>query len=144
MRALYFAYGSNLKIERFQERVASAAIVGRARLEGFRLVCDKSGADGSGKANLRADRQGVVWGAVYALDAAHWPALDACERRYMRLQVRVETDAGSLEVQTYRSEALTDEPVPFRWYRRLILEGAREHALPPGYLRELEALPSRE
>jgi gamma-glutamylcyclotransferase (GGCT)/AIG2-like uncharacterized protein YtfP len=144
MRALYFAYGSNLSSGRLLGRVPSARVVGPARLRGFRLRCDKRGADGSGKANLHAEPGGLVWGAVYALDPGDWPALDACETLYARIAVRVEARERELAVQTYRSDALTGDPVPFAWYRRLILEGAREHALPPDYLRALEALPSRD
>jgi gamma-glutamylcyclotransferase (GGCT)/AIG2-like uncharacterized protein YtfP len=143
MRGLYFAYGSNLKRARMRERVPSAEALGRARLQGFRLTCDKHGADGSGKANLRTDARAEVWGALYALDPAHWPALDACETRYERVTVRVEAGTELWTAETYVSEALTSEPVPFHWYWRLILEGAREHALPDTYIRALETLPTR-
>jgi gamma-glutamylcyclotransferase (GGCT)/AIG2-like uncharacterized protein YtfP len=144
MRALYFAYGSNLSSARLRLRVASARVVGAACLRGYRLTCDKRGADGSGKANLCSDAAGRVWGAVYALDPADWPVLDACETLYTRIGVRVEARDRELTAQTYRSDALTGDPVPFAWYRRLILEGAREHDLPEDYLRALEALPSRD
>jgi gamma-glutamylcyclotransferase (GGCT)/AIG2-like uncharacterized protein YtfP len=143
MRVLYFAYGSNLKTERMRERVPSAEVVGPACLHGFRITCDKQGADGSGKANLRHDAWSFVWGAVYAFDPSHWSALDACETRYERVPVRVAAGDEQLDVETYRSQVLTDDPVPFDWYRRLILEGAREHRLPDAYLRALETLPFR-
>jgi len=144
MRALYFAYGSNLSSARLRSRVPSAQVVGAARLRGFRFTCCKRGGDGSGKANLQADGAGVVWGAVYAFDPRAWATLDACETLYTRIAVRVETSDQELEVETYRSDALTDDPVPFAWYRQLILDGAREHALPEDYLRTLVALPSRD
>lgn len=127
-----------------RERVPSAQVVGPARLRGFRLACDKRGADGSGKANLHPHAGSLVWGVVYRLDPADWSALDACETLYQRVAVRVEADGRELAAQSYRSRALTDDPVPFAWYRRLMLEGAREHALPDDYLRTLAALPSRD
>jgi gamma-glutamylcyclotransferase (GGCT)/AIG2-like uncharacterized protein YtfP len=144
MRGLYFAYGSNLKWTRMRQRVPSARVMGRARLPGFRITCDKHGADGSGKANLYADAAAEVWGALYALDPADWPALDACETRYERIAVRVETGAERLLAETYVSEARTADPIPFLWYWRLVLEGAREHALPEAYVRILEMRPTRE
>ena len=90
----YFAYGSNLKLERLRSRIESARFVTRARLAGFRLAMDKSGRDGSGKANLQRDRQAHVWGVVYAIDRSHWARLDGFETGYARVEVRVVTEAG--------------------------------------------------
>ena len=144
MGGLYFAYGSNLHLARMRERVPSAEVVGRARLGGFRLSCDKCGADGSGKANLRTDSRAEVWGALYRLDPADWRILDACETRYERVSVRVEVLAEPRPAETYISEAFTANPVPYDWYWRLVLDGAREHALPADYIRTLQDQPTRE
>ncbi len=38
---------------------------------------------------------------------------------------------------------LTDEPVAFDWYKRLIVEGAREHGLPGDWVATLERLPEK-
>ena len=139
----YFAYGSNLKLERMRDRVPSARPAGAARLPGYRIVCDKLGADGSGKANLRVDAGSCVWGVVYCLDPAHWPDLDACEPGYDRREVEVWCDGQALVAHTYTSLHTTEDPVPFAGYKRLVLEGAREHALPADWLRVLEAWPAR-
>jgi gamma-glutamylcyclotransferase (GGCT)/AIG2-like uncharacterized protein YtfP len=144
MQALHFAYGSNLCSSRLRERVSSAVGVGRARLPGRRLVTDKLGRDGSGKANLREDSAETVWGALYEIDAAHWAELDACELGYSRISLEVVTEAGArLVAQTYVSETFTADPVPFAWYKRLVVEGAREHGLPADYVARLEAWPER-
>ena len=144
MQALYFSYGSNLSLSRMRDRVASAVAVGRARLPGHRLTTDKRGRDGSGKANLRQDPAAAVWGVVYRFLAEHWPALDACERGYARVEVEVALESGErLRVETYVSSLLAPDPVPLAWYKRLILDGAREHGLPAAYLEMLEALPAR-
>jgi gamma-glutamylcyclotransferase (GGCT)/AIG2-like uncharacterized protein YtfP len=144
MQTLYFAYGSNLCSGRMRTRVAGAVTRGRARLPGRRLTTDKLGRDGSGKANLRADASAAVWGVLYAIDSAYWPALDACERGYARVGVAVELDDGeTLRAETYVSEAFTDDPVPRASYKRLIVEGAREHGLPADYIATLEALPEK-
>ena len=143
MRTRYFAYGSNLKLVRMRERVPSAWPEGTARLPGYRLVCDKAGADGSGKANLRADSASEVWGAIYSLDSADWVDLDAHELGYERLLVEVSLRDGKLRAHTYLSPRTTPDPIPFAWYKRLIIEGAREHALPDDWIRTLEAWPER-
>jgi gamma-glutamylcyclotransferase (GGCT)/AIG2-like uncharacterized protein YtfP len=144
MQALYFAYGSNLCASRLRGRVPSAVVVGRARLPGRRLVTDKLGRDGSGKANLREDPSATVWGVIYEIHSAHWAELDACERGYSRVSLEVVTEAGApLLAQTYVSETLTADPVPYAWYKRLVIEGAREHGLPTDYIAMLEAWPEK-
>ena len=144
MQALYFAYGSNLCASRLRRRVASAVVVGRARLPGRRLVTDKLGRDGSGKANLREDAAATVWGVIYEIHSSHWAELDACELGYSRVSLEVVTEAGErLLAQTYVSETLTADPVPYAWYKRLVIEGAREHGLPADYVAMLEAWPER-
>jgi len=141
--ALYFAYGSNLSLERMRARVPSARVMGPGLLRGARLRLDKRGADGSGKANLAADRHGCVWGVAYRLSAAHWGDLDAVEPGYSRVTVELELFGRGVSAETYRSERLTADPVAFDWYKRLIVEGARQHGLPEDYVRHLEALPAR-
>ena len=145
MQSLYFAYGSNLSADRMLERVPSAVARAAARLPGWRLTTDKRGRDGSGKANLRQDARGEVWGAVYAIADEHWRALDAREAGYARITVEVISSANErLRVFTYVSERLTRDPVPFGWYKRLVVDGARRHGLPRAWLDFLEALPERE
>ena len=41
------------------------------------------------------------------------------------------------------SRVLTADAVPFAWYKRLIVDGARAHELPEDWVRVLEALPER-
>jgi len=140
---LYFAYGSNLKRARLAERVPGARSVGIARLEDHRLVCDKRGADGSGKANLRVSRNDRVWGAVYELPGGGFELLDPHEGGYERVELMVRSDGMTTRVVSYRSDRLIPDPVPFDWYRALILEGAAEHGLPADWIAQLEQLPSR-
>jgi gamma-glutamylcyclotransferase len=141
--SLYFAYGSNLSPARMRKRVASAEAQGPARLCGFRLCLDKRGSDGSGKANLREDATRCVWGALYRLDASEWSRLDRFEPGYERIRVGVLWRGTTCVAQTYLSHHLTPDPVPFTRYKRLLVEGARAHGLPPEWIAELEALPER-
>jgi len=141
--AHYFAYGSNLSPARMRERVPSAQARGAARLPGYRLALDKRGADGSGKANLHEASDAAVWGALYTLEPEEWPLLDAYERDYERIAVRVEWRGAQQDAMTYVSRVLTDAPVALHGYKRLIVEGARAHALPESWIRWLAALPER-
>lgn len=150
----YFAYGSNLGTARMRERVPAARLLGAARLTGYRLAFDKPGGDGSGKANVHPaafDRNGdghgddpAVWGVVYALDAADWALLDRFEPGYERVRVCVESATGEwLRASTYIADRLTHDPVPLEWYKKLVVDGAREHALPAAWVAFLESTPSR-
>ena len=144
MPGFYFAYGSNLKFERMSSRVTSARFRARARLGGWSLTLDKSGRDGSGKANLRRQETHHVWGVVYSIDPSHWPRLDTCEPGYSRVEIQVVTEAGDdLDAETYVAQVLTNDPVAFDWYKELLLEGAREHALPDDYVAGLAHLAAR-
>ena len=80
---------------------------------------------------------------VYALDAAHWPALDACEGGYQRITVTVTLGGVLTAAATYASDLVSDEPVPSRAYKRFLVDGAREHGLPEHWIALLEALPER-
>ena len=137
-KAFYFAYGSNMCSRRMRTRVASARAVTTAMLPGRRLVFDKRGRDGSAKANLAEAADGEVWGVVWEIEAAEWGDLDGIEGGYERISVEVVCTGGErLAAQTYVGRTLTPDPIPFEWYRELLLEGAREHGLPEAYLEEL-------
>lgn len=140
---LYFAYGSNLCTARLRELAPSAIARGAAHAPGFALRIDKRGVDGTAKANLHPAPGSVVWGAVYALDRADWPRLDARERDYARIEIEIVHGDTRTLAQTYRSDRLTEDAVAAAWYKRLIVDGAREHALPPDWCAWLESLPER-
>jgi len=65
------------------------------------------------------------------------------ETGYSRVTVQLEVFGRSVSAQTYRSERLTADPVAFDWYKRLIVEGARQHGLPDAYISLLDALRTR-
>src|SRR5262245_64431678 len=140
---LYFAYGSNLCAARLRECAPSARARGAAHALGFAMRLDKRGVDGTAKANLHPARGGVVWGAVYALDPADWERLDARERDYARIEIEIAQDDRRAVAQTYRSDHLTEDAVAADWYKRLIVDGARAHALPAEWCAWLDALPAR-
>lgn len=142
-RDRYFAYGSNLEPARMRRRVPSARALGAAQLEGFGLRLDKSGSDGSAKANIRREAGARVWGVVYELAIVEWPGLDACEGGYARVEVEVALGAQPVVAHTYVSDLLTPDPTAFAWYKQLMLDGARHHALPEEWIALLEALPER-
>ena len=144
-RSLYFAYGSNLSTGRMGERVPSARIVAAARVDGRRLSLGKQGRDGSGKATLVDAPGAFVWGVVYAIDPRDWRRLDRFERGYARISLLVTWEREQRVAATsYVAPETAPDPTPFGWYKRLIVDGAREHGLPAAYVAELERLPERD
>jgi gamma-glutamylcyclotransferase (GGCT)/AIG2-like uncharacterized protein YtfP len=141
---LYFAYGSNLLSERMRSRVASARHVCGAWVDGKRLTFGKRGRDGSGKATLVAEIGARVWGALYAIDPAHWEQLDGFEPGYERVALDVTTERRErVTAATYIAPETASDPVAFSWYKRLLIDGAREHGLPEPYIDSLRRLPER-
>jgi gamma-glutamylcyclotransferase len=143
--SLYFAYGSNLSASRMGERVPAARVVAAARADGRRLSLGKRGRDGSGKATLIDAPDSFVWGVVYSIDPRDWRRLDQFERGYARVGVLVSWEREQhVAATTYVAPETAPDPIAFGWYKRLIVDGAREHGLPDAYVAELERLPERD
>lgn len=141
----YFAYGSNMSSRRILSRVPSARVFMRARLIGYQLCFHKhSLVDGSAKcdAYLTGAAEDVVWGVLFSLDKSEKTQLDVIEGDgYVSTLVEVElADGGMLQAMTYRATMIKPELKPFDWYKRHVLEGAREHDLPSEYIAGIEAV----
>ncbi len=125
-------------------RIPGARSLGRAQLAGWAFVCNKTGMDGSAKANLVPRADAVTWGVLYSLPREELPRLDAIEGGYRRAEVCVLDDQQQQKKCTvYVSERTTNEPVPFDWYKQHMLTGALEHELPHQHVQMIEALPER-
>ena len=135
----YFAYGSNLCRARMLERVPDSVLIAVGSLADHRISFDKRGADGTGKANIEACRDGRVWGAIYRVSPRGLDALDQFERGYRRTSVSVTAKGGDVcTCVTYIAERAADGLLVGDWYMRLVIGGARELELPEAYLAELE------
>jgi gamma-glutamylcyclotransferase len=147
MSITYFAYGSNMCEGRLKARTPSAACVDTARLDGFVLKWNKlSTLDGSGKANLvsTGDTTDCVFGVVFKISEADKPKLDKAEGLgaggYQEEIVGViGGDGKTYQAVTYmaRGDSLDDALHPFDWYVRFVIEGAKSHDLPVGYVETL-------
>jgi len=145
----YFAYGSNMLIERLQARVPSAKPVSHARIEGWRLQFDKRSVDGSGKCHIVPSPGDVVYGVVFFIPLADHGKLDDFEGRYhgyerQRLREVILGDGSKVEAFTYVAD--TDYVhaglLPYDWYYDLVVAGAEQHFLPNEYIAALKCTPS--
>ncbi|MEE3332077.1 MAG: gamma-glutamylcyclotransferase family protein [Myxococcota bacterium] len=138
MTELYFAYGSNMSTARLRERIPSARPRGAASITGHKLVCNKQGKDGSGKANLEVASKTTAWGVVFEVLPSDWPRLDAFEWGYERRGCRVLVAGTPCDAQLYLAIAPGRVAIPpFDWYRDHCLHGAIEHALPEEVVGEI-------
>lgn len=142
MSAWIFVYGSNMCLGRFLDyNVHPEAPGERARLDGYVLRFNKRSTDESGKANLEPREGGVVWGVLYSIPDAELPILNRGEGGYRSIQRPVVRDAGPVDAWVYIATQPSDDDAlrPYSWYKRFVVEGARSHGLPQGYVEALEA-----
>lgn len=146
-RAFYFAYGSNMAVERLRARVPSASLMGTAALAGHALRFDKPGSmDGTAKcdAAYTGNSGDRVLGALYSIAAAELALLDRFEgvgHGYERRVVPVvcasnETVLAEIYIATHAGANLR----PLDWYKEHVLRGARALQLPCAYIAAIEAV----
>lgn len=140
----YFAYGSNLSSARISARAPSARFDSTAVLAGFRLSFNKDGADGSGKCNIvPGDERDAVHGVVWRIGVSDKTVLDAVEGpKYYAWWRLLRAGRTVVPAFTYvaRPGATRERLKPYDWYLSFVIEGAREHGLPPDYVDRLHAV----
>lgn len=145
-----FAFGSNMCSGRFRDYSVVPEGVGRpALLQDYRLCFNKkSKSDGSGKANVERYSGGEVWGVLYTVPEAHLKVLDNGEgagyyREKLPLCMR---DGVAMDAWVYLAREPAKDPAlrPYTWYKRFLVEGAREHGLPAPYIDALERIEADE
>jgi gamma-glutamylcyclotransferase len=138
-----FAFGSNMCSGRFRDYGVSPAGPGLpAKLPGYCLQFNKKSTDDkSGKANLAPREGSDVWGVLYTISDDDLTKLDRGEGGYRRVRLQVYlTDNTSATAWVYVAIKPSDDPAlrPYTWYKRFLVEGAREHSLPTQYIGTLE------
>jgi hypothetical protein len=150
---LYFAFGSNLNPVQMAERCPGNKVVGLAVLRDHRLAFPLSSSTwGGGVAGVQVAHGSEVWGVVYDLSDEHVAALDRYEgfvgpgnqhNLYERERVwvdltRADDDSIPRRVRAeYYVPRVTNPSPPSRRYLDAILEGAKHHRLPDGYVATL-------
>jgi HAD superfamily hydrolase (TIGR01509 family) len=142
----YFAYASNMSTEAIVAACPSHRFLGAVRLPRHRLAFTRrSVITRTGVADVVGDADHDVWGALYSIAAADLERLDRKEGRgfaYERYEVFVLAADGTrhaaLAYSVLAKEA--EEVAPSPEYLRLMLDGARERALPVPYLLFLKDL----
>jgi cation transport regulator ChaC len=142
----YFGYGSNMCRATFLGRRGMRPLETRTgRLDGYRLCFDLPIGPGErGVANVVADPAAFTWGVLYLLPPVELERLDRTEGVdrgfYQRLQIMVVcTGDTCVEAVTYCSPHGRPGRKPSARYLGLLLDGAREQALPDAWIAVLRA-----
>ena len=151
MALVYFAYGSNMCESRLKSpnRAPSADCKAVAQLSAYALRWHKKSNDGSGKADAwhTGNNQDVIWGVLFAMSDGDKVQLDKAEKGYHEVQITVrQTDGSDCQALTYvaNSGEVDDSLKPYTWYKRLVVEGARQHQLPPSYVASIDAMAAKD
>ena len=147
----YFAYGSNMCSARLRDRVPSARPLAIGKITGYKLVFHKRSRDGSSKANayFTGRESDVVWGVIFVLDPGEKAELDNAEGLHYgydetTVTVTVTSGAGDVAAVMYYATDIDDNLLPYSWYVRFAVIGAREHSLPAHYVQSIERMAQTE
>lgn len=151
MTFLYFAYGSNMLIERLRSRCNSTQFFGTAIALNYVLSFEKfSTKDGSGKATIIHQDGGVTPGVIFQINNIDQEILDREEgfksakpsdpERYGRHDnFRIQTIETNEVVfaMTYLANNPQKGLKPYDWYLALVVAGAEQHKIDPDYVETL-------
>jgi gamma-glutamylcyclotransferase len=134
----YFAYGSNMLMERLKPRCPSAVAIGVAEVAGRAIEFSKRSEDRSGKATLTESNRST-FGVVYEIDNAELCELDTHEGTrggYYRDDhfAVILADGSTIHTKTYLASTPEDHLKLYDWYLALVIAGAGEHNLDPEYV----------
>lgn len=102
----YFAFGSNMNIERLKKREINFSKIFSGYIKGYKLVFDKKA---SGKldqtyANIQKEENSIVEGILYQIDNVNIEKLDIYEgvpKHYLRKEIEVNTTHGLINAWVY-------------------------------------------
>ena len=150
-RFQYFGYGSNMLTDKLKrpDRCPSAVKIDVCRTDKYTLKFHKvSNKDGSGKGDMAftGSETDELYGVVFSIDKSEESKLDRAEGLgygYKKMEIDVEgVNKGPLRVWAYYATDINSELKPYHWYKGQTVDGAKEHGLPPDYIKKIEAFES--
>ena len=141
--------------ERLQSpsRVPGATFLSAGKVRGYRLRFHKRSKDNSGKCNIiKTDSNSdVVYGVVFEFPDDQLDALDRAEGvghgYHHECNIPVQfADGTEARILAYIADtnAIDEALIPYAWYYRLVIAGAKQHQLPDDYIADLQAFPYSE
>jgi len=148
---IYFAYGSNMDINRMISRKISFSAFETAVLNDYKLIFNKKASkkEGIGYANIKKSKNIKVIGVVYTL-AEDFSKLDIYEghpTHYIRIKVKINKRIGNETViaTTYiaNPKKIIDGLKPEKNYLQHLINGASQHSFPQDYIKYLKCVETR-
>ncbi len=135
--------------KRLRARVPSAKVIGTGILRGHLLAFHKvSKKDGSGKCDVVESISDEVLGVLFEINEAEKTTLDGEEGLgfgYEEKSVTIILESGErLAALTYFATNTDTSLNPYTWYKRHVIEGAKEAKLSFAYLATLEGVAAIE
>ncbi|CCG41420.1 gamma-glutamylcyclotransferase family protein [Magnetospirillum molischianum] len=152
LRLLYFAYSADMHPDQIRERCDAPELVGRARLDGYRLSFHgRSRVWDGGQETVTPDPGSEVHGILYRLSVSDFDRLDIWQGvridgggSYFHSPVDVMDEQGhSHDALIYRKAVVGEPAPPSHDYLRHLVAAATARELSPAYIAALVALPSR-
>lgn len=141
----YFAYGSNMNLERMRERGVNYISRKRGILRGWRLAFNKIAGNNSngGYANIVKDESAMVEGVLYEIDERGIKNLDiyeGCPEHYDRQLLPIQTEEGPVEAFVYiaNPDKIKEGLKPKKEYLHHLIKGS--YILSEGYRRKLASI----
>lgn len=136
----YFAYGSNMSLERMTERCGTDNFVdlGKAQLAGYSFYFY-----GQGHANIKPYASKTVEGVLWNINEECLKKLDQVEgypNVYQRRAVKIKQQDKNILAQVYIVENDNSSSTPSDSYAQTVLSGATEHALSASYIQQIKDL----
>jgi len=129
--------------EKIEQTIGAEVVdLGIAILREYSIVFNKySTRDRTGKTNIIASEFNVI-GVVYDLTEEQFTKLGESEGGYHIGLVTIQMNNEIIKAQTYfaNGNRINNELYPTREYRQILINGAREHDFPTGYIQMLEAI----
>ncbi len=130
-------------IDRIRNRVSTVEKIQAFELQGFELVFNKAGKDGSARANLKPSvGNTTVYGIIQRFDLRQKPLLDRAEglgNGYELMSFETIIEGKQVEVHYYiaRESKYLMQGKPFDWYWDYVYYGALENRLPDFHVEKI-------
>ena len=153
----YFGYGSNMLTCKLKDRCPSAVPIGICKIKKHSLkfhkvshAKSKNGIlDISGKGDMVPSESETdeVYGVLFKILKKEEKKLDKAEGYpdygYDKKKIDVITTKGEkYRSVMYFANEIDPKKKPYHWYKEQVVQGAKEHGLPEGYIKKIDDVES--
>ena len=118
-RLLYFAYGSNLLIDRLEARVGKVEVFGKYNLVDYELYITPRG-----YADIRPNKGNIVEGILYILTPTQHKRLDMFEAFYEKQHFIIDSEIACVYIENMSLYHYHLDRLPTPDYLNCIIQGA--------------------